>query len=489
MRAERARVAVVGAGPAGIAAAVAARSCGARVVLLDDNPDMGGQIWRRVQDGPAGEWRERVKQSGAEIRGGVTVFDAEKVGGRVRLRCDGAAGASVIDAERVVLATGARELFLPFPGWTLPGVFGVGGLQALVKNGLDVRGKRIVVGGTGPLLLAVAAYLSDRGARIELIAEQADKSRMLGFAGAMIRQPGKLLQGAKLRASIIDVEYRFGAWIAEARGDDRVRQVVMSDGGVIEVDAVACGYGLVGNTQLAQVVGVGIGHQASAIGERQEGTRHLALGTGEEQTQEGIGHQASGIWGRQEGTGHLARGTREDGRKSKETRSADPKAGAWRGRVVVDDVMRTSVEGVLCAGEPLGIGGVETSLVEGTMAGYTAAGREELARGLIPRRRRERAFAAAMERTFALREEVLRLARPETIVCRCEDVTMARIAACDHWRGAKLLTRCGMGPCQGRVCGAAVEAMMGWRVRDARPPIYPVSMNALAATGGAMEDA
>lgn len=457
MRAERAQVAVVGAGPAGMAAAVAARSCGAQVLLLDDNPDVGGQVWRRVRGGAAGEWRERVKQSGAEIRGGVTVFDAARIGGRVRLRCESAAGARVIDAERVVLATGARELFLPFPGWTLPGVYGVGGLQALVKNGLDVRGKRIVVGGTGPLLLAVAAYLSERGAKVELIAEQAERSQMLGFAGAMMRQPGKLLQGAKLRASIIDVEYRFGAWIGEARGDDRVRRVVMNDGRVIEVDAIACGYGLVGNTQLAQVLGAGIWHQASGIGGRKEGTRHLALGT------------------RGEGSEEVKRST-------------DLRTGPWHGGVVVDDVMRTSVDGVLCAGEPLGIGGVETSLVEGMMAGYTAAGREELARGLIPRRRRERAFAAAMERAFALREDVLRLARPETIVCRCEDVTMARIAACDHWRGAKLLTRCGMGPCQGRVCGAAVEAMVGWAVRDVRPPVFPVSMNALAATGGAMED-
>lgn len=445
MRAERVGIAVVGAGPAGIAAAVAARACGASVVLLDDNPDVGGQIWRRVQGGPAGVWRERVKQSGAEIRGGVTVFDAEKVDGRVRLRCESAAGPSVVDAERVVLATGARELFLPFPGWTLPGVFGVGGLQALVKNGFIVRGKRIVVGGTGPLLLAVAAYLSERGAKVELIAEQAEKSRLIGFAGAMMRQPGKLWQGAKLRASIIDVEYRFGAWITEVRGEDRVRQAVMNDGRAIDVDAVACGFGLVGNTQLAQVVGAGIGHRASGIG--------------------------------------------EDRRGEKSRTSTGLKTGPWHGRVVVDDVMRTSVEGVLCAGEPLGIGGVEASLVEGMMAGYAAAGREELARGLIPRRRRERAFAAAMERAFALRGEVLRLARLETIVCRCEDVAMSRIASCDHWRGAKLLTRCGMGPCQGRVCGAAVEAMMGWAVRDVRPPVFPVSMNALAATGGAMEDA
>lgn len=449
MRAERVGIAVVGAGPAGIAAAVAARACGAHAVLLDDNPDVGGQIWRRVRSGAAGAWRERVKQSGAEIRGGVTVFDAERVGDRIRLRFDGRDGAGVIDAERVVLATGARELFLPFPGWTLPGVFGVGGLQALVKNGLDVRGKRVVVGGTGPLLLAVAAYLRERGARVELIAEQAERSRLVGFAGAVLRRPGKAWQGVRLRASIIDVDYRFGAWIAEARGDDRARRVVMNDGRVIEVDAVACAFGLVGNTQLAQRLGVDMRRCVAGACER----------------------------------------TRENEQGAKKVESVGPGAGPSHARVVVDDVMRTSVEGVLCAGEPLGIGGVETSLVEGTMAGYAAAGREDLARALVPRRRRERAFAIAMERAFALRGEVLRLARPETIVCRCEDVTMSRISACDHWRGAKLLTRCGMGPCQGRVCGAAVEAMMGWAVRDVRPPIFPVSMDALAATGGAMEEA
>ncbi len=339
MRAERVGIAVVGAGPAGSAAAVAARAWGASVVLLDDNPDVGGQIWRRVGGGPAGGWAERVEPRGAGIRGGGPGVGAGKGDGRVRLRCESAAGASVVDAEQVVLATGARELFLPFPGWTLPGVFGVGGLQALVKSGFDVRGKRIVVGGTGPLLLAVAAYLSERGAKVESIAEQAEKSRLIGFAGAMLGQPGKLWQGAKLRASIIDVEYRFGAWITEVRGEDRVRQAVLNDGRVIDVDAVACGFGLVGNTQLAQVVGAGSGH--------------WALGTGEE----------------------------------KNSTSMDPTTGPWHGRVIVDDLMRTSVDGVLCAGEPLGIGGVETSLVEGTMAGYAAAGREGLGRGLSPRRR------------------------------------------------------------------------------------------------------
>lgn len=458
MRVERTGIAVVGAGPAGAAAAVAARAAGAEVVLLDENADIGGQIWRRVARGPAGAWRERVKRCGADIRCGVTVFDATRTDGRVRLRCEGVNGPRVIDAERVVLATGARELFLPFPGWTLPGVFGVGGLQALVKGGLEVRGKRIAIGGTGPLLLAVAAYLSEHGANVVLLAEQAEKARLAGFAGALLRHPKKLLQGAKLRASIIDVEYRFGSWIAEARGDERVRQIVMNDGHVVEVDAVACAYGLVGNTQLAQVLGADIGLRASSIGGREAGTRHSALGT----------------W--------------EIGREGKMP-GADLRTGRWRGNVVVDEVLRTSVAGVLCAGEPLGIGGVETSLVEGTMAGYSAAGREDLARGLSLRRRRERALAAAMERAFAVRDEVLRLARENTIVCRCEDVTLGRIAACDHWREAKLLTRCGMGPCQGRVCGAAIEAMMGWTVRDVRPPIYPVCMDALAATGGTMEEA
>src|SRR5262249_8435589 len=126
-----------------------------------------------------------------------------------------------------------------------------------------------------------------------------------------------------------------------------------------------------------------------------------------------------------------------------------------------------------------GIGGLELSLVEGEIAGLTAAGKRETARSLFPVRQKHRKFAELLNRTFALRDELKRLATPKTIVCRCEDVPFERLRAHESWRAAKLQTRCGMGPCQGRICGAAVEFLFGWRAESVRPPVLPVKVESL----------
>src|SRR5437764_10516522 len=165
-------VLVTGGGPAGLAAASSAAEHGARVGLIDDNPALGGQIWRKGIAGAypeAENWIGKLQSAGVEIFCGARVFDcpspnfllAEMQDDLLELRY-----------RKLVLATGARERFLSFPGWTLPNVMGAGGLQALVKSGYSVAGKKIVVAGTGPLLLAVAAYLRTHGAEIAVICEQ-----------------------------------------------------------------------------------------------------------------------------------------------------------------------------------------------------------------------------------------------------------------------------------------------------------------------------
>jgi NADPH-dependent 2,4-dienoyl-CoA reductase/sulfur reductase-like enzyme len=146
------------------------------------------------------------------------------------------------------------------------------------------------------------------------------------------------------------------------------------------------------------------------------------------------------------------------------------------GLVAVDEMQRTSVENVLCAGEPTGIGGVEMAVIEGQIAGFSAAGAPDQAGKFLTRRRRMLGFVRALREAYALDPELRRLAQDATIVCRCEDVVYGDLRRYSGWRDAKLQTRCGMGPCQGRICGAAAEFLFGWRVESVRPPAFPVSV-------------
>jgi hypothetical protein len=151
--------------------------------------------------------------------------------------------------------------------------------------------------------------------------------------------------------------------------------------------------------------------------------------------------------------------------------------------ITVDELQQSTVKGVFCAGECTGIGGVDLSLIEGEIAGYAAAGAVERARALFAARERQRRLADLLNSTFQLRTEVRNLAEPDTIFCRCEDVRMAQVARFSSWRGAKLHTRCGMGPCQGRICGTAASFVFGWTGSSIRPPIFPASIAALAFGG------
>jgi hypothetical protein len=149
----------------------------------------------------------------------------------------------------------------------------------------------------------------------------------------------------------------------------------------------------------------------------------------------------------------------------------------------VNAEQQTSVKGIYCAGEPTGVAGVDAAYVQGRIAGLAAAGAS--AASLYARRNAEVAFGRAMTRAFALRPEILKLAGPDAIVCRCEDVRLGelekKMMPRKDWTDAKLQTRCGMGPCQGRICGPALEALFGWRNTSVRPPIFPVPIAALCS--------
>lgn len=412
---ERFDVLVIGGGPAGIAAAVRAADGGVRVGIVDDNANLGGQIWRGGQelakDTSAAHWISRLRKAGAVFLNGSRVFHQPEAG---VLLAEGRDDVHVLRYSKLILATGARERFLPFPGWTLPNVTGVGGLQALVKSGLPIRGKRIVIAGTGPLLLAVAAYLREHGAEIPIVCEQASWSSLARFGTTLVGQPGKIAQGLSLKRQLAGVKFAANSWPLVAHGKSTVEAVEISRAGQTETiacDYLACGFHLVPNLELPLLLGC--------------------------QLQSGY--------------------------------------------VRVDDLQRTTVPDVLCAGEPTGIGGVELSLVEGEIAGLVAGGRMAESKKLFGQRSRARSFARALDRTFRLRSELRTLPTAETMVCRCEDVDYARLAGHTSWRSAKLHTRCGMGPCQGRVCGPATEFLFKWNPDSVRPPIFPVRVESLAA--------
>src|SRR5690606_5321296 len=415
----RAEIAVVGAGPAGIAAASRAAEAGRDVVVLDASPRPGGQIWRhrRRKELPAQAraWLERFDRSGARLIAGAQVVDAWRAA-EFRLLAEVDGERLEVAADRVVLATGARELFLPFPGWTLPNVFGVGGAQALVKSGASFAGKRVVVAGSGPLLLAVGATLASRGARVVVVAEQAGRGTLARFGVALLGSPGRILQAARLRSQLGGARYAVGCWVTRADGDGVVREVTLTDGRrswTEPCDVLCTGYGLVPNTELAEMLGCAV-----------------------------------------------------DG-----------------GRVRVDEWQRTSVAGVYCAGEPTGIAGVDAALAEGEIAGLHAARVAFAAgdqRRLFTIRRREHRVARAMERAFAPRAELRELPRDDTILCRCEDVTRGMVDPAWSFRQAKLSTRVGMGPCQARVCGPACEFLFGWRGQTTRAPTVPAAVGTIA---------
>ena len=407
-------VLVIGAGPAGLAAATAASRNGCRVAVLDDNPAAGGQIWRADITRPHQEDSARAAAmaafhtSGAALLPGRRIVDVPSPS---TLLAEAGGHFETYRWDRLILATGARERFLPFPGWTLPGVFGAGGLQALVKGGYPVAGRRIVVAGTGPLLLAVAAHLREYGASIVTVAEQASTLQMLPFAASLLRSPGKLLQGAGYRKTLGITPYQTGCWPISGQGDETLRSVTLTNGRrtwTVECDLLAYGFHLVPNTELAQLLGCTL--QGSFV--------------------------------------------------------------------QVDSQQQTSVAGIYCAGEPTGIAGVDAAQVQGEIAGLAAADCNPLPTHLLTRRAKEAAFGRRLTHAFRLRPEVLKLASQETIVCRCEDVTFGQLQTRSNWTDAKLHTRCGMGPCQGRICGSATEALFSWQPTSVRAPLFPIPVAA-----------
>ncbi|MFH0515891.1 FAD-dependent oxidoreductase [Streptomyces sp. M41] len=457
----RPHFAVIGAGPAGLAASVTAAARGVKVTLLDSAAQAGGQFYRR----PAAalrahrpealhhQWRtwERLAEGlRAHVQAGgirhltdhhVWCVERRDTGFTVHALLGPEQHDGVeVRADAVLLATGGYEKVLPFPGWTLPGVLTAGGAQAMLKGTLVVPGRTVVVAGTGPLLLPVATGLAAAGVEVAALVESADPRAFVRRARALAAQPGKIAEGAAYTAQLLRHRVRLLArhTVVEAHGTDRLRAVTVAaldaagrvrpgTGRRIPCDTLAVGHGMLPHTDLAETLGC-------------------------------------------------------------------PLDGAG---VEVDDEQRTGVPDVWAAGETTGIGGAALALAEGHIAGRSAAAR---LRGAEPdpgawaaaakARTRLRAFTAALDSVYVPPAHWTEQITDDTVVCRCEEVTggaireaVAELGAGDP-RTVKLLTRAGMGWCQGRVCGPAVAGLAGCEPTPSRRPFArPVPLGVLARAG------
>lgn len=428
---------IIGAGPAGLAAAAAASESGLQIDIIDDNFMSGGQIWRggaQTQSDPRALalWNTLNNCDHVRFHFQSKVIHACHKNDAIEIVVETQGSfktqmeAQIFTAKKIILCTGARELLLPFPGWTLPGVTGAGGLQALSKSGYPVAGRRVIVAGTGPLLLAVAASLIERGAEVTHILEQAKFGQLSRFALGLLATPSKISQAIKLGRSLKEVIYHADSYVmgahAQVQADlsnptqEQVGSATVSILGEIQeipCDLLACGYGLIPNIDLA----------AAFNCELEE-------------------------FGNYE-------------------------------KVVADEWQASTLDNIYCAGEGTGIGGVDLALAEGHIAGYAASGQKTKAQKHFKDRKKWQAFAGRLHRNFALRPELKQLCVADTIVCRCEDVSYQELKKHSDWRDAKLHTRCGMGACQGRICGAANRVLFSWEKDAGRLPLGPAKISSI----------
>ena len=455
---------IVGAGPAGLSAAIALANLNLEPLLIDEGDDVGGQIYRQptvdLRPGPerrrtdtaAGQRLlnrfERVADRVHVLRGTTVwgIFDER------RLFVSGGAVPEEIRADTLLLAPGAYEFVPPFPGWTLPGVMTPGAAQSMVKT-MSVRpGRRALVAGTGPFLLVVAEQLAQAGIEVPAVVEAGSAGDLRRAVLGMLHAPGVLREGWRLTRQLgrRGIPVLRGHVVVEAGGDGAVAEAVVTPCDAawrpqrdrarrFEVDTLCVGFGFVPRTQLAQLAGCRL-------------------------------------------------------------RFVDEQGG-WV--PIVDDQQETTVPGVFTAGDGAGVAGALVAALEGALAGLGMAHRlgalsaDALAdrrRPLVRRLARLRRFRAGLDRLSRFRPGLLDLPRSDTIVCRCEDLSRAEIeeglAAGGHTlRTLKPITRLGMGPCQGRMCwpfaARAVAAARECSVEEvgalsARPPIQPLTVGTLA---------
>lgn len=446
-------VVVVGAGPAGVGAALESSACGLTTLLVDEEAAAGGQVYRapRVDDkGDGAKLRAAMAASRVARRFNRRVWTIEP-GFAVSML--GPEGNETVQAKALILATGAQERVVPVDGWTLPGVIGLAAATTLLKSQLVLPGVRTVVAGRGPLLAFVAATILEQGGEVAAVIDANPRSAWLRAVPSMLARADLLAQGALWTAQIAArrVPMFFNSAIVSMHGDERVRRVdvaklgkdgrpVASATSSFACDTVCYGHGLLPATEATRLLGA---------------THRFA---------------------------------------------AD--RGGWT--VAVDDDQATSIANLYACGDGAGILGVAAAEPRGRIAALAAA--RDLgaideatfeARSRAPRRALARAqrFGATMASMIGPMRHQMALASATTTICRCEGLDRATLeTAIDQGAASldtlKASTRCGMGPCGGRFCTESAALLLAERtgrsqdqiaLAAARPPLRPVPLGALTA--------
>ncbi|MCB8881266.1 FAD-dependent oxidoreductase [Acidisoma cellulosilytica] len=450
---------VVGGGPAGVEAALAASERGLSVRLVDEAPQAGGQVYRAPPRAFGAKSQQKADRLGVALRDRLcastvqTHFDhiVWSVSPGYRIDALGPNGAVSWRARAVIAATGAQERVVPFPGWTLPGVTGLAGATIMLKSQGMLPGGLTLVAGQGPLLLAVAMGILKAGGKLAAVVDLASQAEWLADWPAIASRPDLAWRGLSwqmaLRRAGVPMLYRHAIREAEAKGDQLLVTLGPVDAGGAPiagpereflVDAVTVGNGLTAATDITRLLRAG--HRFEAL------------------------------------------------------------RGGWVPER--DEDFRTTLSGLYVAGDGAGIAGAAAAAIDGRLAALAVAhdlGRlsdETYQRLTMPLRRKARKakrFGTAMAKLMALRPAQVAAIAAGTIVCRCEDVTRGEICAAvrEGARGVnqvKAWTRCGMGPCQGRICGDIIGQLVtgtgNARVEagyfTGRTPFRPLPLDELA---------
>ena len=445
---------IIGAGPAGLAAAAVAGKAGLSALVLDENAQPGGQIFRAITSTPVQRrdilgddyWRgetlvAEARASGATIVQGATVWSLDR---DLQVGVSLLGRSQIVKARRVIIATGALERPFPIPGWTLPGVMTVGAGQTLLKSSGLVPDGKVVLAGTGPLLWLYAAQVLRAGGAIDAILDtrpRANTWRALPHALPFLMSPYLAKGIALMREVKRKVRVISGVTALAAAGGERLETITFSAGGAeqkIAADALLLHQGVVPNVNLAN---------AASVAHR---------------------------W--------------------------DERQLCWV--PVLDADGHTSVPGIAIAGDGGGIGGAIAAAERGRIAAVAAVealapgkkGLMEDRSGLANALRRAELGRAFLDVLFQPAPQ-FRLPEGDTIVCRCEEVNAAQIKdtialGVEGPNQLKAFLRCGMGPCQGRLCGLTVTEMIAeargvspeavgyYRLR---PPVKPIALKELAS--------